>query len=187
MDLHETHTLRDGRQVTLRAASVKDAEQIVNLDRAIVDAGEGVVLGLDQVRLTDDARRHIDGFYRGASAGSASVLLVAEIENTTTSIAASAELRQLEPALCSHVGMLSVGVHPLYQRLGLGSALMQALIAHARSFGLARLELYVRDDNERAMALYRSLGFSHEGTRARFVRKPSGEYVDDHIFALFLE
>jgi putative acetyltransferase len=186
MDLLETHTLRDGRRATLRAASAKDAEHVVSLDRAIVQAGQGIVLDPGQVRGLDDARRHIDGFYRDVSAGSASILLVAEIESAAPPIAASAELRQLAPALCSHVGVLSVGVHPLYQRLGLGRALMQTLIAHAKAFGLTRLELYVRNDNARAMALYRSLGFALEGTRARFVRKPDGGYVDDHIFALFL-
>lgn len=41
---------------------------------------------------------------------------------------------------------------------------MQYLIDHARSCGLVRLGLYVREDNARARALYESLGF-HDDTR----------------------
>lgn len=184
MDLNQTHVLADGRRATIRATSVADAEHVVELDRAIVAAGEGVVLTPDQVRGLDEARRHIDGFYRDAAAGSASISLVAVIEGGSPPIAGSAELRQLVPALCRHVGVLSVGIHPRHQRLGLGRALMQALLEHARICELTRLELYVRDDNVRAQALYRSLGFVHEGTRVKFVRTPDGRYIDDHIFAL---
>jgi ribosomal protein S18 acetylase RimI-like enzyme len=184
MDAPLTLLLPDQRRATIRATSVADAEHVVELDRAVVVAGEGVVQDLGQVRNVEEARRHIDAFYRDAAAGSASLSIVAEVEGASPPIAGSAELRQLTPALCRHVGVLSVGVHPRYQRLGLGRALMRALIDHARTCELTRLELYVRDDNYRAQALYRSLGFVHECTRRKFIKTAEGRYVDDHVFAL---
>jgi ribosomal protein S18 acetylase RimI-like enzyme len=62
--------------------------------------------------------------------------------------------------------------------------LMRRLIDHGAARGLERLELYVRADNAPARALYRELGFAHEGTRARFVRLEDGTFVDDLIFSL---
>ena len=96
-------------------------------------------------------------------------------------------LRQLAPTRCHHVGLLSVGVGLAFQRQGVARALMEFLVEHARACGLLRLELYVRADNERAQALYRSLGFEREATRARFIRADNGTFVDDHVFARFLD
>lgn len=170
--------------LVVRDASVRDAEALVAMERAIVKDGRGVVLSLEQVRDAESERRHIDDVYRLRSVGFATRCLVAELDGV---VAGYADLRQLAPAFCRHVAILSIGVHPEHQRRGVGRALMKGLIDHARRTELERIELYVRADNERAHALYRSMGFTHEGTRARFVRLPDGRYVDDWIFVLFLD
>ena len=51
--------------------------------------------------------------------------------------------------------------------------------------GLKRLELNVRSDNQAAQALYRGLGFHHEGTRSKFIRLDDGTLIDDWVMALF--
>lgn len=175
--------LLDGRTARLRPARTTDAEDLVALDHALVADGRGVVQCREQIRNVEEERQRIDQTSAFASAGDASVIAVAEI---APDVVGTSALRQLGPARCRHVGMVSVGVHPAAQRLGLGRALMKYVVEHARARRLERLELYVRADNERAQALYRSLGFWHEGTRARFVKLESGEYVDDLIFSLFL-
>ena len=177
--------LPDGSHATIRPASVSDARQIIELDAALAADGRGMVLAPDQIRTLDQERRRIDDVYRAMSAGDATLSIVAELGDPAR-IVGSADLRQLEPARCHHVGVLSVGVHVDFQRRGLGRALMRRLIDHARSCGLFRLELYVRADNVEAHALYRSLGFRHEATRARFVRLLDGTFIDDLIFVLFL-
>jgi ribosomal protein S18 acetylase RimI-like enzyme len=175
--------LTDGSSASVRWARVADAERSIALDVALARDGRGMVLDADQVRTLEQERMRIDALYAGMSAGSASVMLVCEIAREPV-IAGTALLQQLAPARCRHVGVLSVGVHPSAQRLGVGRALLRSLIAHARSFGLERLELYVREDNFRARALYASLGFEHEGTRRRFVRLADGSFVDDLILTI---
>lgn len=49
-----------------------------------------------------------------------------------------------------------------HRRSGLGRELVEAVMERARERGCVRLELDVDDDNEPALALYRSLGFSDE-------------------------
>ena len=46
------------------------------------------------------------------------------------------------------------------------------------------VELQVRADNPRAIALYRSHGFEHEGTRRALVRADDGRLVDDLVMGL---
>ena len=178
--------LRDGRRARVRSTAVDDAERVLELNRVLAVDGRGMVIGADQIRSLPEEQRRIDAIVRAAAAGDATRSLVAEVEGDPR-IIASAELHQLEPVRCRHVGVLSVGVAPAFQHHGLGRALMTALIDHARDRGLLRLELYVRADNERALALYRSLGFAQEGTRARFVRADDGSFVDDRIFVRFLD
>lgn len=176
--------LRDGRAGQIRPVRVADAERILMLDRALATDGRGMVLTPEQVRSVDEERRRIDNLHRKLAAGDVTLCMVADVPGMRA-IAGTAQLDQLGPARCRHVGVLSLGVHPEAQRQGIGRALMLALIEHAAQSGLIRLELYVRSDNERARALYQTLGFVDESTRRRFVRLEDGRYVDDVIMSRF--
>lgn len=175
------HRAPDGSVVRLRAARADDAQGLRALDLAIAQDGRGVVLGPEQIRTVEQERTHVEGFVRDAD--DASLFALAERDGE---VVGSASLRQMRGALIRHVGVLAVGVHPEHQRLGIGRALMEALVAHAEHRGLTRLELYVRADNPRARALYRGLGFEEEAVRRAFVRTPEGAMVDDIIMVRFL-
>lgn len=62
--------------------------------------------------------------------------------------------------------VLQVGVRPDARRTGAGRTLMEALHAAARGAEAAWLE--VRADNEAALHLYASLGYSPTGRRPRY-------------------
>ncbi|MBX9638819.1 MAG: ribosomal protein S18-alanine N-acetyltransferase [Mycobacteriaceae bacterium] len=61
----------------------------------------------------------------------------------------------------------TIGVGPAYQGRGIGRRLLDALLDYA-SGGVVYLE--VRTDNEAALALYRSVGFTQVGLRKRYYR-----------------
>ncbi len=58
-----------------------------------------------------------------------------------------------------------VVVDPNQRRRGIGSRLIQQVIAHAQSKDCAHIGLELRKSNTGALALYRSLGFESVGTR----------------------
>ena len=64
------------------------------------------------------------------------------------------------------------------RRSGLGRDLVEAVKDRARERGCLRLELDVDDDNEPALALYRSLGFS-DTPKGRAGSRLMGTRVDD--------
>jgi ribosomal protein S18 acetylase RimI-like enzyme len=70
----------------------------------------------------------------------------------------------------AHVGSLGMGVLPAYRGRGIGRRLLEASIAKAWAQGITRIELEVRVDNERAIGLYRSLGFEQEAVKRRAMR-----------------
>ena len=51
---------------------------------------------------------------------------------------------------------------------GIGTLLMSELISRARMFGVKYMTLEVRDNNENAIKLYKSFGFTVEGIRKKY-------------------
>jgi ribosomal protein S18 acetylase RimI-like enzyme len=76
-----------------------------------------------------------------------------------------------------HGGSVGMGLLPAYRGRGLGGRLLQACLDKARARGLTRITLQVRADNERAIALYRRLGFEIEAQLLRGMRF-DGVYYD---------
>lgn len=64
--------------------------------------------------------------------------------------------------------VMTIGVDPAAQRRGLGSVLVESLVARARELGARGVLLEVRVDNEPALALYRRHGFEVVGRRRRY-------------------
>ncbi|HEY5235935.1 MAG TPA: GNAT family N-acetyltransferase [Rhabdochlamydiaceae bacterium] len=83
-----------------------------------------------------------------------------------------------------HVAQLNIGVHTGFQEQGIGTQLMEKLIAWAKQSGkIEKIELNVRDTNARAIALYKKLGFHVEGRLKNRV-KVGSQYIDDILMAL---
>lgn len=67
--------------------------------------------------------------------------------------------------------ILSLGVLPATRRLGIGSALLEAVIAQARQRQLSSIVLEAAADNEPARQLYDGVGFVRVGQRPRYYRR----------------
>ena len=85
-------------------------------------------------------------------------------------------LRQVLPTK-AHCGALGMGVLPTFRGRGVGLRLITALLDRAWAANLVRIELSVRTDNARALALYERVGFAREGL-ARDAIRVDGTYHD---------
>jgi ribosomal protein S18 acetylase RimI-like enzyme len=82
--------------------------------------------------------------------------------------------------------VVAMYVAPESGRRGLGRALLQAAIDHARNVaGLEQLVLTVTRNNHPAVELYRTTGFATFGVEPRAI-KVAGEYFDKEHMILFL-
>ncbi|HEY7119095.1 MAG TPA: GNAT family N-acetyltransferase [Tepidisphaeraceae bacterium] len=85
-----------------------------------------------------------------------------------------------------HAVVLGVSVRKEWCDRGIGTALVRAAIDHARASGVVkRIDLAVFTHNERAIHVYRKLGFIEEGHRRACALK-NGQYIDDLIMAMLL-
>lgn len=66
----------------------------------------------------------------------------------------------------------NVATHPDYRRRGIGRALTEGAMSHARRKGARELWLHVRDDNPTAIRIYEDLGFRERGRRTTYNSRP---------------
>ena len=85
----------------------------------------------------------------------------------------------------AHRASVSLTVARDYWGQGIGRGVMEALIAFARQTGLEVLQLEVRSDNTRAVALYEHLGFEKLGLYRDFM-KVNGQGFDAWYMNLYL-
>lgn len=80
----------------------------------------------------------------------------------------------------AHINNLAV--LPELRGRGLGTQLLEAVIAEAAHIGATALTLEVRASNQPALRLYQSAGFKEEGVRKSYYTKP----VEDALILSFM-
>ncbi|HZT95742.1 MAG TPA: GNAT family N-acetyltransferase [Chloroflexota bacterium] len=157
--------------VRVRGAEPSDVEAI-----AEIYAGPEAIAGTLQIpyRSVEHRRERFTQIQPGSHS------LVAEIDGRVVGSAMLQAEARPRRRFCGYIGM---GVHDDFQNLGVGSALMEAMMDLADNWlGLHRVELTVYADNAGAVHLYQKFGFEIEGTARDFAFR-RGRYVDAHFMA----
>lgn len=81
--------------------------------------------------------------------------------------------------VCDEGHITNIAVHPEFRQSGIGSALLENLISHARSSGIGSMTLEVRKSNTPAQKLYRKFKFVEGGFRKAY-------YADNNEDALIM-
>ncbi len=173
----EAVRLKDGRTATIRPASLDDAPRLLEIINAI--GAEAVYLLTDNIGTDVEEERRYILEYDGAGA----VLLVAEVGGT---IVGQADVQPGRWPKESHVGVVGIAILDGFRGVGLGRAMMDRTLEWMRDRQFKKACLEVFATNERAIALYRHLGFEVEGVRRRQYRV-RGEWVDDVLMGKWLE
>jgi ribosomal protein S18 acetylase RimI-like enzyme len=87
---------------------------------------------------------------------------------------------------CVHLGTLGIGIEKEYRGSGIGRQLINKALELAENRGLTRIELAVREDNNRAIHLYKTLGFKVEGMHIKSLLI-DGKYYNQVSMALLLD
>lgn len=108
--------------------------------------------------------------------------LVAEVQGR---LVGAADIRRGGLLKTAHTAGLGIAVRKEFRGLGVGEAIMRAGIDWSREVGIKKLKLGVFATNDRAIGLYRKLGFVEEG-RLRGEALIRGKPVDEVLMALWL-
>jgi putative acetyltransferase len=162
-----------GKSAKIRAVKIEDAPYINRM--RTMDGVRENILGITSERITD-SEKYISELTQNDH------VLVAEIDGE---VVGYVSLHILPAPRVRHAAWLGIMVAADYQSQGIGRALMTAALDLADNWlMLKRVDLDVFVDNERAVALYRNLGFVVEGTR-KYAAVRNGEYVDDYLMARY--
>lgn len=85
-----------------------------------------------------------------------------------------------------HRAAIAIVVLKDFWGLGIGKILMKESIKWSKNKGFEQLELDVLSGNERAIYLYKSLGFEKTGTKKNAIKYPDDTYADEYVMRLLL-
>jgi ribosomal protein S18 acetylase RimI-like enzyme len=138
----------------------------------------------DGQRYLSDMRRasRDDSFLRWAShmAESASLPLTGYIWEQDRRIVGNASLIPFRDRGKRVFLIANVATHPNYRRRGIGQALTERVMQHARVRNASAVWLHVREDNPGAIKMYEKLGFQETARRTTWMAIPEFSQIEPH-------
>ena len=168
-------TTKDGRSGLVRVAHPKDARVAIRSVEQIARERPRTLMVVPEELWSVRAWRRFRLDW-----GATGVWLVAEVGGA---YAGMLDVRRSLRSAERHRVEFGITVVAAYRGVGVGRALMETMEAWAEEFGVTKLLLHVFASNERAQALYRSMGYEEEGRLRRYVRFADGEEIDNIVMA----
>jgi RimJ/RimL family protein N-acetyltransferase len=157
----------------VRLATIDDAEPMARVIAAVAE--EGTIATEPPV----DVEARAAGFREMVDSDGPEAAWVVEDDGR---VVGNAGLHESVPGVV-YFGM---AILPEARGQGGGRALLAAILEHARSRGIHKVELEVWPDNGRAIALYTSAGFAFEGLRRDHYRRRDGTLRSAIVMARLL-
>jgi RimJ/RimL family protein N-acetyltransferase len=176
-----TFDLEDGRRCLIRPMTEDDAEALCAFLPAAHRESDFLNDLPGEFTKTVAAEKE---FIRDHNAKPCSVSMLAEVDGRIAGIAGGAAQEKKRYAHHAEIGL---AVAKAYWGQGIGRKLMERLMLWGRRAALRKLYLKVFHDNDRAIALYRSLGFVEEARLVEDVLRADGTYGDTLIMSARLE
>lgn len=83
--------------------------------------------------------------------------------------------------------ILTLCVHPQYQRRGIARYLLQEFMESLYHFNCTHCYLDVAENNDPAIQLYKKFGFSIKGTRSNYYKNSKGEVLSSLLMTFYLK
>jgi len=167
---------KDGREVILRAPRWEDLDDLMELINSLIEEGADIEYDTKKTREeeVDWLSRAIAQLEKGNT-----FYMVAEVAGK---VIASSSVGKRRLRCENHVGDLGLLIRSSYRDVGIGTEMMKTLIDQARIMGLKVLVLSVFATNERAIHVYKKVGFKEVGRIPRSIYR-NGRYMDRVIMA----
>ena len=158
MEYCKTIFLKDGRECCLRNGTEADAQAVLDVFRLTHEQTDLLLSYPDEITFTVEQEAD---FLKGKTDSEREIEIIAEIDGVIAGTAGFGPVGGCYKV--RHRADFGISVDKEYWGLGIGRALTEACIESARSAGYTQLELNVLAENERALSLYRKMGFTEYG------------------------
>ena len=180
MEYYKTVKLKNGSEAILRNGDFPDGEKLYKIFNLTHEETDYLLSYPDENSF--DAEEESQ-FLREKTESENEIEIIAEIDGKmvgTAGIEAVGKKYKLR-----HRAEVGISILKEFWGIGLGRALMKACIDCAKEAGYKQLELNVVADNERAVSLYKSLGFKEFGRNPRGFNSRISGYQE--LIYMFLE
>ena len=172
----ETLVLHDGRRCAVRSVEPDDAPLMLQYMKIMLGETPFLLRTPEEFDYTPEEEARILAKRRDDPR---SLMLLAELDGQI--IACADVCSHGAKSRVMHRGELGISVRKDFWRQGIGSALMERLLAFAARNGFEQVELTVESKNRRAIGLYMKYGFMVYGTRPHGMKYPDGSYDNDYL------
>ncbi|HEY9054271.1 MAG TPA: GNAT family N-acetyltransferase, partial [Rectinemataceae bacterium] len=161
-------------------AALDDAPELIAFVEAVAGESDNLTFGPGEFGLS---LAQEEEYLKNLSGSENQIYLVGLVEGE---IVASITFVGGKRTRTRHTGEFGISVRKAFWDLGVGGAMIEALLDWARAAGfIQKISLRVRTDNERAIALYKKKGFEIEGIlRGEF--KIDGRLYDLYAMSRFI-
>lgn len=172
--------LKNGKILEISLVNSNDAEEILNYTKIIGGESDFITFGPEGVPYTLEEEKKMLSKYNEQSLYP---MFIGRIEGEVVTLA---NLGGTDRERLRHNAEIGISVIKKYWNQGVGKAMMQVLIEHAKATKIIEnIYLKVRSDNHNAIHLYEAFGFKTMGTYPRQM-KIKNEYFDTLLMALLL-
>ena len=156
-----TSSTKPDNILIIRPVDVDDARSIINLHQDIDAESNFMLFGKDERKMTvQSIRKQIGEWKKTEKSGMFVGILNGHFAGFLLLLAGPSPR-------ASHRASIVVGVRQAFSGKTVGTSLMNKAESWAQEVGITRIELTVVEENERAISLYKKLGYKIEGTRTK--------------------
>lgn len=163
----------------IREASGADAKEMLHYNNIVGSETDFLSFGENTFNISEEKEARFLERFKNSNKNLMLIALKGE------KIIANASVEGHRTERYNHRAELSITVLRECWGCGIGTALMEKLIAFSKEVGYKSIYLDVRSDNERAISLYKKFGFERLGVYHNyfFVK---GKYYDADLMVLYL-
>ncbi|TYS89899.1 GNAT family N-acetyltransferase [Rossellomorea aquimaris] len=166
----------------IRNVKVEDAEVLLDIESSVISEGDYFIAVSEEVEIKplQEKKERIQSILDNIK----ETLIIAEVNGV---VVGSIEFRSQIRKRLSHTGSVSMSISKNYRDMGIGKALLKALLDWAEENPLIeKVSLGVFSTNQRAISLYKQMGFLEEGRLIKEYKLNHGEYIDDILMYRFV-
>jgi ribosomal protein S18 acetylase RimI-like enzyme len=168
-------------QMSIRTGNINDAEAVLELEKEVLSENEFMISVIEEFKETSEQLR---SWIQKILENEREQLIVAEINREVVGLIV---FRSNSTKRLSHTGSFTAMVRKEYRNQGIGKLLIEALLNWAEQNPLIeKVSLGVLSTNQRAIELYKSMGFIEEGRKIKEVKFNQDVYVDDILMYKFV-
>lgn len=171
--LHSSKTilLKNKKTALLRSPMPSDAIPMINFQKQCALETPFLLRSPEECEITEEQQKIA---IEAANCSDTQLMLLCMIDNE---VAGSCQIIFQKRLKTQHRGEIALAITKKYWGLGIGTAMIQELIAIAKQQHLLQLELEYIEGNKRGENLYKKMGFSHVGEHPNAIRLKDGQML----------